>query len=366
MRIAIDCRMKYGVGTILKNIVPLIACSVDHLILLGDDSEIRKWNFTSANYSVIPFKYRIYSPQEQFFFPRDLLSNVDVYHSPHFNIPLRKSKRAKIVTTINDLIHLSNVLPMNMIYKAYARFLLKQAVTRSTQLITISSFSKQEILKYFDVPENKISVAYCGVDNNIFKPREKAAFEVLSDKLNLRSKYILITGSLRPHKNLSNLIRSFGLLVKNHQIPHKLVIVGEDRGFRINPREMPIDSALRKKMLYTGYLTEEELAILYSFCDVFVFPSVYEGFGLPPLEAMACGAPVIASERTSLPEVLGEAGLLVDPLNIDHIASAILRVLINGEYRNKMKEMSLEQSKKFSWLESAIVYLESYRRALNI
>lgn len=366
MKIGIDCRMKYGVGTILKNIVPLIAKSVDKVFLLGDEKEISTWNFYSDNYQIVNFPYRVYSPKEQIFFPRKILDITDVFHCPHFNIPLFQFGKAKLVTTINDLIHLSDAMRANWWQKKYVRYYVKEALTKSSHIITLSQYSKQDILNQFSIEPKKISVVHCGVNRKIFKIRSEAEFQDLAMNLHLNEKYILVTASIRPHKNLAGLLKAFTILKKQFKLPHKLIVVGQLKGFRLKVEDFSIDDELESEIIFTGYLSDEKVAVLYSFCEVFVFPSLYEGFGLPPLEAMACGAPVICSNNTSLPEVVGKAGLLVDPFDIKSMVDSILHIVLNKQVKNIMHRKSIEQASNFSWEMCCNKYLEVYRSQLSL
>ncbi len=364
MRIAIDCRMKYGVGTILKNVVPRIAATVDHVVLIGDPNDMSRWDFTTHNVSLVEFKHPVYSWEEQVFFPRHAVAGVDIYHCPHFNIPLRDVGKAKLVVTINDLAHLSGILPISKLQRIYAKFFLHESVRRSVELITLSNFSRSEIEKEIPASHPKINVIGCAVDRVIFSPyAEKHAppLPFLSDKI----AFILTSGSLRPHKNLNSLLDAFVILKEKYGIPHKLVIAGQSKGFRLNSGVLKLPKDVDRDVIYTGFVTETQLAYLYSRCEAFVFPSLYEGFGLPPLEAMACGAPVITSDRASLPEVLGGAGILVDPLDFLEMARSIYSVVTDHSLAADLKRRSLERANFFSWDDVAKKYLEVYKQALK-
>lgn len=216
-----------------------------------------------------------------------------------------------------------------------------------------------DIIRYFKIPENKIKVIYLGVDED-YKPLSETEIRKVRQKYHLNYPFILYVGSLISHKNIPTLIKAFYKL-KKYGLPHKLVITGK-RGWKYkNIFEIISKLNLQKDVVFTGYVQREDLPALYNAADLFVYPSLYEGFGLPPLEAMACGTPVITSNTSSLPEVVGNAGIMVDPYDIDGLAKAMYEVLTNEGLRAELRKRGLERAKMFSWKKTAEETLNVYK-----
>lgn len=224
---------------------------------------------------------------------------------------------------------------------------------RADAIIAISNHTKMDCIKYLGIPEEKIRVIYEAADE-IFKP-EKIKEEMknhLKDKYGIEFPFILSVGTLEKRKNLPNVLKAFYRLKKtgNH---HKLVIVGKI-GWKYNKIFSTMEELdLKKDVIFTGYVPDEDLVKIYNAADLFVFPSIYEGFGLPPLEAMACGCPVITSNTSSLPEVVGDAGVTVDPYDDKALADEMHRILSNDGFKTELSKKSLERAELFSWRQTA-------------
>ncbi|MCW5896050.1 MAG: glycosyltransferase family 4 protein [Bacteroidetes bacterium] len=363
MKIALDCRMKHGVETVVKNIAPLIAAE-EELRVLGDTRRFNEWWSGGIPAKYIPFDAPIYGLREQFEFPLDKIRDCDLLHVPHFNIPVRRLPMP-LVVTINDVGHLAGVLPIGWGYKQAAKFYYSYAAKKASHIITISEFSKQEIISRLNVPPEKVTVIHCGVDTKMFhRVSEEKTNRVLS-RLHLQSPYLMISGSVRPHKNIGRVLQAFIELKKRHRIPHKLAIVGEREGFRINSELPSLDDDIAEDVVFTGFISDDDLIALYSGCEVFIFASIYEGFGLPPLEAMACGAPVAVSHAASLPEVVGDAGLYFDPFSVEEIVNAVNSLITDQTTRERLSVASLARAREFGWAARAEEYLEIYRQVVN-
>lgn len=224
---------------------------------------------------------------------------------------------------------------------------------RAARILALSEYTKAEICELYSINENRVDLVYPGVDS-LFRPCDREeSLELVSAKYNITDPFVLTLGVIQPRKNLSRLLKGFAALKQDRDVRHKLVIVGKYGWMEENLTRTIADLGLTGEVLLTGYAPYEDLPYLYSGADLFVYPSVYEGFGLPPLEAMCCGTPVITGNRSSLPEVVGDAGIMVDPYKPEAFADAISRVLVDESLHADMSRKGLEQSRKFSWERTA-------------
>lgn len=235
------------------------------------------------------------------------------------------------------------------------RLTLKRAVKKASHILTVSRNTKLDLMKVFNIPEDKILIAPCAA-SKIFKPVTGGdQIHKVRAKYNLPKKFILAVGTLSPRKNFTRLIKAYARVVPKHDDTH-LVIVGPE-GWNYGDLLKFKES---DKVHFIGYVDGDDIATLYSLAKIFVFPSLYEGFGMPPLEAMASGCPVITSNVSSLPEVVGNAAMLIDPYSVEEISTAIDVILSNHYMALDMKEKGIERAKKFSWSDSAGKILEVF------
>ena len=234
---------------------------------------------------------------------------------------------------------------------------------RSDKIIAVSYSTKQDLMNYFKISDNKIKVIYEAADQ-IFQPLSSEKVQHFKDKYDLNYQYILYVGTLEPRKNIPLIIKAFYILNKEG-FQHKLVIAGK-KGWKYKTIYQLIDKLnLQKEVIFIGFIPDNDLPALYNAANLFVYPSLYEGFGLPPLEAMSCGCPVITSNISSLPEVVGDAGIMIDPYSVDELYEAMHKVLINEIVRKDMIKKGLERSQMFSWTKTAEETLKIYKEALN-
>lgn len=270
-----------------------------------------------------------------------------------------------MVVTIHDLIPF--ILPAyrgSVLVRLYTR-LVAAGARRARAIITDSGCSKQDILDLLDVPPARVHVVYLAV-NETFKPVEDAQkLEVIREKYNLPSEYILYLGGFDQRKNVTTLILAFAKMIESAGAKAHLVIAGrlptQNSAFFPDPLPAVERAGLQDRVSFIGWVPEEDKPALYSRADMFVFPSLYEGFGLPPVEAMSCGAAVIASNRGSLPEVVGEGGLLIDPLDVDGLAAALTALAEDEGRRRELAAKGLHQARRFSWQKTVAETLEVYR-----
>ncbi len=356
--------MKHGVETVVKNIVPHIASQVDEVFALGDSHRFKDWWPDEKHICYVNFTAPVYGVKEQLEFPLDELRGCNVLHVPHFNIPFRRLPFPLLVT-INDLAHLAGVLPMSWSHTQAARLYLKHAVWRADHIITLSEFSKREIIDKLNVDARKITMIPCAVDHQKFFPASDSQIQEVLQRLDIQRPYLMISGSVRPHKNLGRVLRAFKELKLRYKIPHQLVVVGEREGFRVRTELPRLPTEVQENIVFSGYVNDADLVGLYSGTEVFVFASLYEGFGLPPLEAMACGAPVAVSRAASIPEVVAEAGTYFDPYSVEEIVDAVYSLIANAEKRKLASAGSLRRAKLFEWKSSAQQYFQAYHQLVS-
>ncbi len=282
--------------------------------------------------------------------------NVDIFFAPTSYItPIFLDKKIKVIIAVHDLV--AFLFPNTHNKKAVfiERLLLKRALKKADKIIAVSQNTKRDLLSRFKLPQKKIDIIYCAASED-FKPLNKETLTKFSKETNLPEKFFLAVGTIEPRKNYINLIRAFAE-VKPRFPNHHLIIVGKN-GWDFEPVYKEIrENYLTKNVHILGYLSGKNLVNLYNLAQAFVFPSFYEGFGIPPLEAMKCGCPVISSYTSSLPEVVGDSALLIDPSNHLEIAGAMLKIIQNDDLHQRLQNAGLLQARKFSWEDSAKNFL---------
>jgi len=236
-----------------------------------------------------------------------------------------------------------------------------KGIKKATRIIAVSQTTKNDLIRYLGIPDERISVVYEGIDHRLFLPVPHRIYD---------TPYILFVGSEHPQKNLTGLVKAFNQLKGEPRFKElKLVKVGKAGGqeadFRGQTMEVVSALGLVGEVIFTDFVSEADLPAYYSGAEVFVLPSLYEGFGFPVLEAMACGCPVVTSNTSSLPEVVGEAGIMVNPDDTDSLAEAMRQVLTDSKLRKEMVRKGLEQANKFSWEKVARETLEVYNQVAS-
>jgi glycosyltransferase involved in cell wall biosynthesis len=337
IKISIDARMinHSGIGTYLKNLLPNLANKYN-LILLGPKEILSKYEWTET-ISIIDCKSKIYSVREQIELWLKIPS-CDIFICPHYNVPVLPVKARKKIVIIHDVYHLAFRNKLTLLQRLYSTFLINFAVRNYNKVITISRFSESEIIKYTGIENGKITTLHLGF-NPAIKSLNKVEKESTRRKYNLPQKFIFFVGNIKPHKNLKKLLQAYNILI-GKKITHKLVITGSRDGFITSDREidgfLDRNKTLAENVIFTGYVDQKDLINIYEQADVFVFPSYYEGFGIPPIEAMMAGTPVVTSREASLPEICGDAALYCDAFQPEDIADKIEVVLNDEGLRNKL------------------------------
>ncbi|PWT81071.1 MAG: glycosyltransferase family 1 protein [Blastocatellia bacterium] len=356
VRIGIDARKlhDFGIGTYIRNLLRQLA-RIDHdteFVLLCRAEDRDALGTLGENFRPVTETAGNYTIAEQIKLPLALWrEHVALFHAPHYVLPPLVHCRS--VVTIHDCIHLMfpQYLP-NRFALAYARKSVALAAKRATRVLTVSESSKRDILRFVNIPAEKIDVIYNAYDERFaIEPKEEDVVRV-SERYQLRDEFVLYAGNVKPHKNLTRLIEAFHI-VRNRGLNHlKLILIGDEISKYAALRRAVHQHQLHKYVRFLGYVPEETLAVMYRLAGVFVFPSLYEGFGLPPLEAMASGTPVVTSNVSSLPEVAGDAALLVDPYNPAAIADGIYQVLTDEAARRSLRQKGVIRAQQFSWEES--------------
>ena len=278
----------------------------------------------------------------------------DIYHFFNFTIP--KNIKGKVIITIYDTVFFSAPETMGDM-KAISEY--KYAAERSDLIITISESAKSDIIKHFNVDEKKIQIVTPGIDLQKYSYNyTDIELENVRKKYDLPQNYILYLGTIEPRKNIERIVKAFKNYKKEVKDDLKLVIVG-NKGWKYD-NIMKLIESMGTDIIITGYIDEEDKIPIYKLAQFFVFPSLYEGFGMPVLEAMAAGVPVVTSNVSSLPEVAGDAAILVDPLNEDEIFEAYKKIRSDSNYREEMIQKGYEQAKKYQWKYSAKKLEEIY------
>lgn len=372
-RIGIDARFLgsrsgFGIGVYAEELLAALR-QVDkqnrYFVLVSKNSLPRVP--LAENFEAVVADFPYYSVSEQLVYPSFLRRlKLDLIHFTNFNSPVIGSLPPSIVT-IHDLtlLFFTGRRRKRLIDRLGYRYVIERAAQRAKRVIAVSRFTKNDIVKHLNVPVEKVKVVYEGVSKRFRPLSDKAQIGRTLRRFGISSRYLLYTGQWRKHKNLANLMRAYALLKKKTDLPHELVLTGQLSSQAPEVPELIKKLNLERDVIITGFVPDEELAALYSAADLFVFPSLYEGFGIPPLEAMACGCPVVASNVSSIPEILGDAALFFDPLSVEDMAGAIHKALSSFNLRRELKAKGFERIKKFSYAKMARETLKTYQEVLS-
>jgi glycosyltransferase involved in cell wall biosynthesis len=289
----------------------------------------------------------------------------DLLHIIHYNAPLLH--RGSLLVSIMDLIHITDPVYRRSVRSwVYARPMLNLVARKAEHIVTISEYSKAQIVERLGVQAEKVTAIYCGVNGQFRCVDRKKAHAAVSEALGIQEPYLLFVGSLKPHKNIFTLLRAFALLRKRRDIRQRLLIVGDDARWKSLLFEDCSRLGIQDTATFVPYVSQELLPKVYAGADLLVMPSTIEGFGLPVLEAMACGTPVVCSRAASLPEVAGGAALYFDPTSAEELAEKIEKLLNSRELQESLRAKGLERAKQFTWEESTRKHVELYQRMLGV
>jgi glycosyltransferase involved in cell wall biosynthesis len=374
MRIGIDARMYStaftGIGRYVYELVKNLT-EIDkknEYVLFMNKPEYDEFEPPNKRVSKVLVNARHYSFAEQTRYLRKLWrKKLDLIHFTHFNAPILY--RGKSVVTIHDLtLSFFPGKKMNSWThrKAY-EMVLNRSAKHASSVIAVSQHTKKDLIDVTGVDSAKIEVIYEGVDEQ-FKPRpDKDAIKDLIKKYGITKDYILYAGVWRSHKNVVNLIKAFALLREDAGFEPQLVITGADDPHYPEVKRTVRELGLEHSVIFPGLVPEDELVALYQAAHVYAFPSLYEGFGLPPLEAMRCGTPVVASKSSCIPEICGEDNaLFFDPLDPEDMANTIRKLWLDEDLQKDLRDRGLRHSKKFDWRKMAEETLKVYEEAVKL
>jgi len=374
MRIAIDytaaIRQGAGIGQYVRSLVDAMLAqdSSNTYILLASGRPTQQRPFPVADnvrarsifipdryLNILWYRWRL--PLYATFFS----GQVDIYHGPDFALPPLNGKLRKVVT-VHDLAFLEHPEYAVPSLAAYLKKVVPEAVASADVVATVSHVTSQSLIKHLKTPPEKITVIPNGVGPHFRRITDPVILGATRHKYGLRHPFVLGVGTLEPRKNHLGLIKAFAQAQKKRKGPAMLALAGGSGWLYEKTRQAVEELRLEHKVRFLGRVSDLELISLYSMADVFVFPSFFEGFGLPPLEAMACGAPVITSNTSALPEVVGDAALLVDPYDVSALGHAITRLLEDEQLREGLQQKGYQRVQHYTWHASASKMLSVYQK----
>ncbi len=376
IRIGIDARfygpLGKGLGRYTQEITDRVVeldPNSDYVIFLSPEN-FDSFQPRGTNCKKVKVNIRWYSWREQVFLPFCFYrEKLDLLHFTHFNVPI--FYRGAFVVTIHDLIltkfsSLKATLLSPWLYRlknlAY-KLVIRHAVHHSQKIITVSKFTAADIANQFKISAEKIEVTYEGVADNFLSV--SASGSGILEKYQISEPFFLYVGSAYPHKNLEGLLKVFSLFQNQHASKHiSLVLVGKEDYFYLQIKKM-VEQLRINKVFFPGYVPDQDLSVFFSRALAYVFPSLYEGFGLPPLEAMSQGCPVLSSSEGSLPEILGSAALYFNPYSTEDFLKKLEEISDNQELRKQKKEAGFERVKFFNWQNCAKETLIIYKKCLQ-
>lgn len=365
MRIGIDARFygprMTGIGIyaqeLIKNLLKIDKENQYVVFLRKKDYD--NFPIEQKNVEKVTAEIPHYSFQEQLFLSSYLKKqNLDLVHFVNFNRPIYYRKPYTVM--IHDLTLFYYPPVKNPIIKKMFSLVMNSTVKNASRIIVPSQWGKKDLINFLKVPEEKIEVVYEGFSSGFDPEKDQNKIREIKNKYRIKKDYLLYMGQQQPHKNLERLVEALDILIKKQSV--QLVIAGKpNRNFH-KPEEKVKKLGLEKEVIFTGFVPEDDVAALYSGARAFVFPSLYEGFGIPPLEAMSCSVPVVSSSASCMPEILGDAAHYFDPKNPKNIAQAVLDVLSDSQIRQSLIKKGLKQIKKYNWHQTAQGTLDIFNR----
>jgi glycosyltransferase involved in cell wall biosynthesis len=342
--ITIDARWinTSGIGTYLRKIIPGIMRRFSNhgICLMGLQEDLLDFiGPMSSNYKIINARSEMYSIREQIDYFRLIPPETSIYFATHYNVPLLYNGR--MLVTVYDLMHLAMPQFVQGFHRRiYAKFMFSAVRHKADSILTISEFTKQEMERLLGGFNQPITPIHLGVSDEWYSiPTSPSPHP---------RPYVLYVGNIKPHKNLKTLVKAFIAIAS--RVPHDLILVGKKDGFITGDVEVAnLSQMLEGRIHFTGRVPDDLLKQYFHHAETLVFPSHYEGFGLPPLEAMAAGCPVVVSNVASVPEVCGDAALYFDPYDVNDLSIKLELILANNELRDALREKGLARARSFTW-----------------
>ncbi len=368
MRIGIDftsaARERAGIGRYARELVRALArvdSTNQYLLFVPRDarSDLMAWNWP-CNFSIVRaamterllaalwHRARLPLPIEA------MIGKVDVFYSPDFLLPPTWARRTLV--TIHDMSYVRVPECFPQVLKDYLNRGVPRSVHRANLILADAASTREDLVQIYGVSEEKVRVLYSGVDERFRPDVPESERTQAQSHLGLEGPYVLSVGTIQPRKNFTRLIQAFAKLVSKSEprISNLKLVIAGGRGWMYNEVYQTVERLhLVDRVLFPGFVADEDLPALYSMASAFIYPSLYEGFGLPVAEAMACGIPVVSSQASSLPEVAGEAALYFDPCDVEAMTDALYRALTDTTLRADLRAKGLEQVKRFSWDDAA-------------
>ncbi len=371
MKIAIDIRRmtEFGVGTYIRNVVRTLGRldRQNKYLLIGSPAKVEEIGALPPNFHAVPLLASDRTVQGYREFRTALQRlNCDLVHIPNlFSVP--RMLPCPYVMTVHDMLeHMSRAREQSGFWRSVHFQMTKRVLAGAARIFAVSNFTCNEIEKLFEIPSDRVEVVYNAIDERFLHGHATAPErDLIARRYQVTYPFLLYAGRISPHKNVVRMIEAFSALKteleRDQAYPDlKLIIIGDDLSGNPDLRRTVVRSGVQHDVRFLGFVPIEVLRIFYDEAKIFVFPSLYEGFGLPPLEAMVHGTPVVTSNVSSLPEVVGNAAVLVNPENVFEIMRALHRVLMDKPLRDRMKERGYQQAAKFSWETSVRRILEAY------
>ncbi len=375
LTVGIDIRRAgpFGVGTYIKNLVRslLRVAPENEYVLIGTNEHLQHLGELNGNFRLGHYDRRPNARWSHLDYGLALHRlGLDVFHMPHRWVPL--STPGPYVATLHDL---NNILfppeDANKYMQRIRLLTLGKGLRGAERVITVSEATKKDAVKRLRVQADRIRVVYDAVDDQVSQPVKEQERRTTLERYSIADPFILYAGRIQVHKNVPRLIEAFAVVkskLENHWKFHnlRLIIIGDDISAFPNVRHTVMRTRMQDSVRFLGFVPIETLRVFYACATAFLFPSLYEGFGLPPLEAMAHGTPVVTSNVSSMPEAVGQAAVLVNPENVFDIARGLEQVLVDDDCRADLRRRGFEQLRKFSWDESAKRVVEIYHEAAKV
>jgi glycosyltransferase involved in cell wall biosynthesis len=376
MIIGIDARLAVnkprGMGKYILNLLQSLEIldKKNNYILYIDKPDFNNVLPQTHNFRVkklFPANYLLW---EQLVLPRQAIKDgIDILHCTANTSPVFLNKSTKLIVTIHDVMYLkdSALLPnSNVMYQrlgsVYRSVIVTKTIRNANKIITVSNFSKSDILYHFpSLQQKSIVTTYEAADAAFRILDSEYSSKIIKNRFNLAGKYLLTLGGTDPRKNTKLVIQAFSNLKQTKNIDEKLVIVGIPNWKQSEFYHLACSLQCENNVIFTDYVTQEELVCLYNCATLFLYPSLYEGFGIPPLESMVCGTPVITSNTTSIPEIVGDAALQIDPNSQEELEAAVYKLLVDHSLRDNLIQRGLARAKQFSWRRMAEETLDVYK-----